>query len=315
MTANVDGMIRAGVEAYKKGDKAEARTLLERAIELDDHNEMAWLWLSAVVSNQDEQRTCLENVLVINPRNERAREGLKSLGVDPDMVAPPPEPSGSAPAFVDDYQVPSSSASTDYGGQEPSGDDYDSWVDNLGIGTSDQASQPQSASPFTETDFAADEGYDFDDSLFDDSPTTSAESSAPAFDFGDFNSEEFDTIDPDPAPPAAPTPAQDNFLDVDALFEDDDAAAVIGDSIDEDLASYVDDELLSPVSERPARSAPMPDDDVDIAALFSRIPMEIEATRLPGTRVGATPMSYVMLAILVLMNIGAIGLLVMQVIG
>jgi len=79
MTANVDGMIRAGVEAYKKGNKDEARTLLERAIEIDDHNEMAWLWLSAVVSNKDEQRTCLENVLVINPSNERARQGLQSL--------------------------------------------------------------------------------------------------------------------------------------------------------------------------------------------------------------------------------------------
>lgn len=305
MTANVDGMIRAGVEAYKKGDKAEARALLERAIELDDHNEMAWLWLSAVVSNQDEQRTCLENVLILNPENTRAREGLKSLGVDPDMVAPPPEETS---AFVDDYQVPSSSSSMEFAAEELSSDEYDNWMDNLGIGAQPEAAE--SASPFTETDFG-DDSFEFDSGFFkqEEEPI----SSTPAFDFGEFNSEEFATIDSDPQPAST---AQDDYLSVDALFEEDDAASVMGAGIDEDLASYVDDELLSPVPERssvPAGAVSMPEDDVDIFALFSRIPPEIEATRLPGTRVGANAMSYVMLVILIVLNLGAIGLLVMQV--
>ncbi|MCA9911742.1 MAG: hypothetical protein KC496_00270, partial [Anaerolineae bacterium] len=155
MTANVDAMIRAGVEAYKKGNKPEARALLERAIEIDDRNEMAWLWLSAVVSTQEDQRVCLENVLVINPDNDRARQGLRSLGVDPDTVAP--AASESAPAFVDDYQVPSSSASMDYTGEEPSDEDYDSWVDNLGIGSSSAASGTPSTQPFADVEYGSEE--------------------------------------------------------------------------------------------------------------------------------------------------------------
>src|SRR5688572_6673232 len=98
MPANVDAMVRAGVEAYRAGKKAEARTLLERAIELDGYNETAWLWLSAVVESPEEQQTCLENVLTINPNNDRAKQGLKSLGINPD-AAKPAASSAAAPAF------------------------------------------------------------------------------------------------------------------------------------------------------------------------------------------------------------------------
>ena len=86
MSTNSNAMVRAGVDAYKAGNKAEARTMLERAIDLDGYNETAWLWLSAVVETPEEQQTCLENVLVINPDNQRARQGLKSMGVDPESV-------------------------------------------------------------------------------------------------------------------------------------------------------------------------------------------------------------------------------------
>jgi len=206
----------------------------------------------------------------------------------------------------------------DYSSSQPSSEDYDSWVDNLGIGASSEGSSApyQSAAPFTETDFDLDEGFDFQDNSFlDESASTGAQSGAPAFDFGDFNSEEFATIPPEPATAPADTAEQDDFLNVDALFDEDDAAAV-GASVDEDVLSYVDEEVLSPAAERtpaPASAAPM--DDTDIGELFGQIPAEIEATRLPGTRVGATPLSYVVLVVLVVLNIGAIGLLVMQFVG
>jgi len=304
MTANVDAMIRAGVEAYKKGNKPEARALLEKAIEIDDHNELAWLWLSAVVTTQEDQRVCLENVLVINPGNERARQGLISLGVDPETIAPSPSAQGeSSPAFVDDYQVPSSSASMGYAEEEPSGEDYDSWVDNLGIGSSSSEPAATSAQPFTEGDYSSEDDF-FDDSLFND--PAPASSGTPAFEFGD------DDLDSDfgSAPlTATSSNNDDDFLNVDALFAEDDAAAVVGDSIDDDLATFVDSEVLSPEPQR--RPAPMPDDG-DVFALFDRIPAEIEATRLPGSREGATAMSYVMLVLLLVLNAGAIGLLVMQ---
>src|SRR6185369_15363450 len=79
MPANVDGMVREGISAYRAGRKDEARALLLRAVEIDQFNEQAWLWLSAVVESVDEQRTCLENVLTINPGNDRAKQGMQML--------------------------------------------------------------------------------------------------------------------------------------------------------------------------------------------------------------------------------------------
>ncbi len=79
MPANVDGMVREGISAYRAGRKVEARALLLRAVEIDQYNEEAWLWLSAVVESPEEQRTCLENVLTINPGSERAKQGLQML--------------------------------------------------------------------------------------------------------------------------------------------------------------------------------------------------------------------------------------------
>jgi hypothetical protein len=59
MPANVDGMVREGISAYRAGRKDEARALLLRAVEIDQYNEQAWLWLSAVVESVEEQHTCL----------------------------------------------------------------------------------------------------------------------------------------------------------------------------------------------------------------------------------------------------------------
>lgn len=41
MSANVDAMVREGVNAYKSGRKDEARSLLLKASELDPYNEQA----------------------------------------------------------------------------------------------------------------------------------------------------------------------------------------------------------------------------------------------------------------------------------
>ncbi len=79
MAANADAMVREAIKAYRSNKKAEARTLLEKATELDQYNEQAWIWLSAVVDSPEDQRTCLENVLYINPDNANAKQGLRML--------------------------------------------------------------------------------------------------------------------------------------------------------------------------------------------------------------------------------------------
>src|SRR5258708_18941287 len=77
--ANVDSLVQDGITALKAGRKDEARRALMKAVELDEHNEQGWLWLSAVVETTEEQQICLENVIAINPNNDKARKGLAAI--------------------------------------------------------------------------------------------------------------------------------------------------------------------------------------------------------------------------------------------
>lgn len=83
MTA--ESLLREGIAALKVGRRAEARNLLMQAIEQDEHNETAWLWLSGAVDTDEDRAICLKNVLVINPSNEVAQRGLASLAAKADV--------------------------------------------------------------------------------------------------------------------------------------------------------------------------------------------------------------------------------------
>src|SRR5215468_2363707 len=76
---DVEGLVQKGIAAIKAGRKAEARRLLEQAVEIDVYNEKAWLWLSAAVDTLDEQQICLANVIEINPNSEKAKKGLAAI--------------------------------------------------------------------------------------------------------------------------------------------------------------------------------------------------------------------------------------------
>jgi hypothetical protein len=67
------------IEAIKTGDKAGARQLLSETIQAEPDNEQAWLWMSGVVDDSNQQRYCLEQVLKINPANQHAAAGLTKL--------------------------------------------------------------------------------------------------------------------------------------------------------------------------------------------------------------------------------------------
>lgn len=82
--------LRAGIEASKNGDRATARRLLEQVIDLDENNEMAWIWLASSVNTVAERRACLQRVLQINPNNPRAREALQRLDSDGGTRIDPP---------------------------------------------------------------------------------------------------------------------------------------------------------------------------------------------------------------------------------
>ncbi len=75
----IEALLEQGIQAAKARNHATARTLLEQVVEMDQHNEKAWFWLAAITDDVDEKRICLNNVLVINPDNQRARKLLNQL--------------------------------------------------------------------------------------------------------------------------------------------------------------------------------------------------------------------------------------------
>ncbi|MBX3085670.1 MAG: tetratricopeptide repeat protein [Anaerolineae bacterium] len=77
--STADIMLQQAQALIKSGRRAEARPLLEQIVNADDQNEQAWLWLSACVESLDEQRICLENVLMLNPGNQKAIKGLETI--------------------------------------------------------------------------------------------------------------------------------------------------------------------------------------------------------------------------------------------
>jgi hypothetical protein len=286
MPANVDAMVRAGVEAYRAGKKAEARTLLERALELDGYNETGWLWLSAVVETPEEQQTCLENVLTINPGNERAKQGLKSLGINPDSVAK--SAASPAPAFE--------AGTFDFDMSE------DVFASPAPSAAASPAPKPAVDDIFGDVDFSADaSSYEIDDNLFGDD----------SYDTGDeeFVDEEFidDSIFDD---------GDDMYADINTLEEFTSKA----EDVDYDDSIFDDDPLAppppkaAPMAIRSSTPAPVMGGSIG-RKILKQIPAEIEAGRMPGTNEGAPSIHYVILGILLLVNLGALGFIVMQFVG
>lgn len=110
--SELDEQTQKAIAAFKAGRKDEARDLFLDIVDQDEHNEEGWLWLSALVDTLEEQQICLENVLAINPNNERARKGLET--VNQKMLAKgsgtgaPAQPSGSSASAPPSFQRSSS---------------------------------------------------------------------------------------------------------------------------------------------------------------------------------------------------------------
>jgi len=310
MSANVEAMIRAGIDAFRAGNKTDARALLERAIELDEYNEMAWLWLAAVVETPEEQRTCLENVIVINPNSERARQGLKSLGIDPDAQRSALAPQDDVAAFnydsADDlfgdadFSAPAASSGP---ADAPVGEDYDNWVGGLGLGKKSAPAQPEpfesGASPFGEFDFGANPEEIFkDDELFDTSVrsvsnyiATSIEDSGPqrpvSGSYRGHDEEKSLFADLDSQPEQTP---------LGGIKQDPFEALLTADDLEGDFGGLFDEEPAAKGGQQDSTNA-----------IFAKIPAEIAAAdRLPGMDEAAPRGGLIVLGLLGLLNVGAL---------
>ena len=75
----IQQLLKTGIEAAQSGNKIIARHILEQVVSKDPGNEMGWLWLASVVDTVEERREALQQVLFINPSNERARQAISKL--------------------------------------------------------------------------------------------------------------------------------------------------------------------------------------------------------------------------------------------
>jgi tetratricopeptide (TPR) repeat protein len=73
-STEVKSTLNQGIKAAQAGNRAQARTSLLRATELDPRNENAWLWLASISEYPEELLGFLNHVLEINPENQRAKE-------------------------------------------------------------------------------------------------------------------------------------------------------------------------------------------------------------------------------------------------
>jgi len=83
--------LQTAITLIRQGQKEQGRDLLLQIVESDEQNEIAWLWLSAVVDSLDDQITALENVIALNPNNSSAQRGLAQLHAQQAATAPPIE--------------------------------------------------------------------------------------------------------------------------------------------------------------------------------------------------------------------------------
>jgi len=94
----IAALLRDGIAAARKGQRAQARRLFEAVLRLDARNEEAILWWAGLVPDPNVALIALAQVLEINPHNQRARAGmlavhrqLSASPAGPDDAGMPPE--------------------------------------------------------------------------------------------------------------------------------------------------------------------------------------------------------------------------------
>jgi hypothetical protein len=337
-SANVEGLIKEGIRAYRAKNKAEARALFEKASELDQYSEQAWLWLSAVVDTEEDQRVCLENVLFINPENVNARKGLAVLQKN---APPPPEPTLYEPPTA------TSSASTVFAAPEASPQEYDEMIAGLNLKRDEPVEDQPSfvSSVFTDNsmfgesfteEFASIKDDVFEDPFAANTPGSSASTDRVDSSFLDDDDGQYDTssvVTLGDGPFAVQTDTGDLYSS-DSLFSRSSTAAAPAPVPATPPAPKRSTGMLPPArSPEPAVSSSMPTgmsagifssayeprsappEDIDPGEYLREIPKEIKPTRLPGVSQGAPLLLRLFTLILLAANLAAIGFLIIRLMG
>jgi hypothetical protein len=339
MAEDIKALLTQGKELARKGDRARARQIFEQITEQDAYNEDAWVWLAAVVDTVEEQQICLENVLLINPNNAKAKAGLQALegkaASDPapgastsaKQEAPPRNaPASKREETLDDlrahYDQPvtaTSSASSTYAPPEPPVEEYDSWIQGLNLGNKPGAGGG-GGNVFT----ADPDEVDFDDDGFGGAFNAQ-------FGFDDANGDDdadllADFDDPFSANTEAEPPRKEARGPFSVDLALDDLRGIADERPPARAAGAVASSPQSPGSgltpgKSPARQAASSGglyaggetlDDIDPGEYFLEIPPDIRPTRLPGTDEKYPPLLVIGVIVLVLLNLGAVALIALR---
>ncbi len=76
---NSSELLRHAIELACAGKKDAARDTFLHVVDEDPRNELAWMWLADLVDTLEDKIIACENVLTINPSNEKARHYLELL--------------------------------------------------------------------------------------------------------------------------------------------------------------------------------------------------------------------------------------------
>ena len=71
--------LNSAINAIKSGNKPAGQQLLTDILKSDPHNEIAWLWLSTCLDNNDKKMYCLKKALSINPNNQNTIKAISQL--------------------------------------------------------------------------------------------------------------------------------------------------------------------------------------------------------------------------------------------
>jgi hypothetical protein len=90
----IEQWLQKGIIAAKAGQLEQARFQLLDVVEADQTNEIAWYWLFQVFDRIDDKRVCLENLIIINPKNMWAKQELLNIleaSLPPEPPLAPPQ--------------------------------------------------------------------------------------------------------------------------------------------------------------------------------------------------------------------------------
>ncbi len=92
----MDQRVKDGITALKAGDKARAQQLFVAALQDNNDDLQAWLWLSGAVENNTDRLECLEQVIRIDPNHDLAARGIAKLKARGIHLPEKPAPEASA---------------------------------------------------------------------------------------------------------------------------------------------------------------------------------------------------------------------------